>query len=97
MDYSNHFVSKSSTLRATERRTQFNNVSKSTHHDETNANSPRYLSELAAIRYIIPLAYIYVQVVVKRTLCAAVDEHRAILHEVLWNIQDLLELIRHDR
>lgn len=34
---------------------------------------------------------------VKRTLGAPVDEHGTILHEVLWDIQDLLELVRHGR
>lgn len=31
----------------------------------------------------------------KRTLSAAVDEHRSILNKVLWDIENLLELIRH--
>ncbi len=32
---------------------------------------------------------------VAHTLSAPVNEHRSILNKVLWNIEDLLELVRH--
>lgn len=35
-------------------------------------------------------------IVVWHTLRAAVQEHAAILHKVLGDVQDLLELLRHD-
>lgn len=56
MNCNNQLVSKSPNSCAKGLRTQLNNVTKSTHHNETNANSSRDLSELAAVRYIIQLA-----------------------------------------